>query len=402
MDADVLEKLLCESECTYHDFKREQYKFDKPATDEEKSELLKDILAFANSGAACDAHILIGVEEVKGGMGKVHGIASELRDNDLQQFVNTKTQRPISFLHEIVQCEGKKIGVITIHAQKPPFYLKVDFGKLRKDLVYYRLGSSTRVAAAEELIAWGRTSALNKMHPRLDLAFARIRQPGLLIGGSARNEVARGTTTVLVEKQMLRLQDIPRNEFPGKNPWEQEHQKEYLERLNRFLPRAKLHAPMGLFMRNDGEVAALDVRARLSVANTGAQKIIAQEHYPARPIRRRPQTRPQASYTGFGESDITVAEEDGRWQVEWKIPKLLPGDQLFSDGVFFVFATEPGALQFEVRVLAENLPQPKCDTLVLDVQVTKPKMDTADLFYDLESWAEKYSEFDATKNYSII
>ena len=32
------------------DFKREQYRFDK-ASDEDKSELLKDILAFANTSA---------------------------------------------------------------------------------------------------------------------------------------------------------------------------------------------------------------------------------------------------------------------------------------------------------------------------------------------------------------
>jgi hypothetical protein len=46
---DVLfERLLYEEESPTLDFKREQYRFSK-ASDDEKSELLKDILGFANA-----------------------------------------------------------------------------------------------------------------------------------------------------------------------------------------------------------------------------------------------------------------------------------------------------------------------------------------------------------------
>jgi hypothetical protein len=48
MDAATIEKLLFRGESEILDFKSQQYRFEK-ASDEEKSELLKDIMAFANA-----------------------------------------------------------------------------------------------------------------------------------------------------------------------------------------------------------------------------------------------------------------------------------------------------------------------------------------------------------------
>jgi predicted HTH transcriptional regulator len=67
-----MEELLNEEEGSTLDFKLEQYPFQK-ASDEEKSELLKDILAFSNAWRRADAYILIGVQEVKGGRSIVKG-----------------------------------------------------------------------------------------------------------------------------------------------------------------------------------------------------------------------------------------------------------------------------------------------------------------------------------------
>jgi hypothetical protein len=50
----LLERLLNEAESTALDFKQSQYPFEN-ASKEQKSELLKDILAFANSWRRTDA-----------------------------------------------------------------------------------------------------------------------------------------------------------------------------------------------------------------------------------------------------------------------------------------------------------------------------------------------------------
>lgn len=61
----LIDELIYEEESATLDFKSKQYLFDG-ANDYEKSELLKDILAFANAWRRTDAYILIGIEEVKG------------------------------------------------------------------------------------------------------------------------------------------------------------------------------------------------------------------------------------------------------------------------------------------------------------------------------------------------
>src|SRR4051794_8375989 len=104
VDAQLFEELLYQEEGSSLDFKRDQYPF-AGKTDEQKSELLKDILAFANSWRQGDAYILIGVDEVKGGRSIPVGISSHahIDDASLQQFVNHKTNRPISFSYKAFQ-----------------------------------------------------------------------------------------------------------------------------------------------------------------------------------------------------------------------------------------------------------------------------------------------------------
>src|SRR5215213_7912667 len=130
MNENLMEELLNEDEGPALDFKRDQYPFDG-ATDEQKSELLKDILAFANAWRRTDAYILIGVEDVKGGRSKVVGAASHPDDATLQQFVNSKTQRPLTFSYEVFAFEGVQVGVIQVPLQERPVFLRQDFGKLK-------------------------------------------------------------------------------------------------------------------------------------------------------------------------------------------------------------------------------------------------------------------------------
>src|SRR5690242_15315609 len=56
----LLDQLLHEEESATLDFKRDQYPF-TTASDEQKSELLKDLLALANAWRRTTAYILVGV-----------------------------------------------------------------------------------------------------------------------------------------------------------------------------------------------------------------------------------------------------------------------------------------------------------------------------------------------------
>ncbi|MDD5139231.1 MAG: ATP-binding protein [Verrucomicrobiales bacterium] len=149
-----LTALLHRSESETLDFKSKQYPF---SSDEEKSELLKDILAFGNAWKDSDGYILIGVEEEHGRMKHLCGAEITLRDSDLQQFVNSKTNRPISFRIEVRQHEGVNLTVIQIDkAQQRPIFLTKNFGRLKSNTVYIRRGSSTDEAAPDEIADMGR------------------------------------------------------------------------------------------------------------------------------------------------------------------------------------------------------------------------------------------------------
>lgn len=110
MNDGLFERLPYEEESTTLDFKKEQYRFVR-ASDEDKSELLRDILGFANAWRRSEAYILVGVEDVRGGRGNVVGISpiDHLDDHSLQQFVNNLTNRPVRFHYEALGFEDLHI-----------------------------------------------------------------------------------------------------------------------------------------------------------------------------------------------------------------------------------------------------------------------------------------------------
>jgi hypothetical protein len=186
MDVSLFELLLHEEERKTLDFKRDQYPFVKARLDD-KAELLKDLLGFANALRRTDAYILIGVEDIRGGRANVVGITEHLQDHSLQQFVAHNTNRTLHFHYEAFTFEGKNVGIIRIDiAQDRPLSLVRDIGQLRKGEVYLRRGSCTdptKPATADEIALMGRVAALGLRRSELAVQFADV-QSGHPIGTS--------------------------------------------------------------------------------------------------------------------------------------------------------------------------------------------------------------------------
>jgi len=168
----LIESLLNEDESASLDFKRDQYAFEG-APDAVKGELLKDILAFANSWRRSGAYILIGVNEVRGGRSTPVGVQEYLDDARLQQFVSSKTNRPVDFSYEAVSVDQMQIGVVHISLQERPLYLEKDFGRLSRHVVYVRRGSSTAIASPDEVSKMRDAPNVVMRKPRLSLC-ARV------------------------------------------------------------------------------------------------------------------------------------------------------------------------------------------------------------------------------------
>lgn len=200
-----LKLLLNETESSSLDFKQVQYKF-IGAEDEEKGELLKDILAFANFFRRTDAYILTGVTEDK----EIIGITEDIDDAQLQQFVNSKTQRQVHFLYYAVQCDHKKVGVIHIPIQPRPLYLLKDFGRLKKGAVYLRRGSSTSEATPDEIAQMGSQFESNQeFKPSLEVLFGNGLQAFKIRTSSLKRIMTDKVTLLDAYKKKYPLLEIP-------------------------------------------------------------------------------------------------------------------------------------------------------------------------------------------------
>ena len=149
---DLLTKLRYKSEGTDIDFKSAQYRF-IGGSDEDKSEMLKDILAIANAWRDGPGYILLGFREHRPHPAIVVGISESFDDAKIQQFVHGKVNPKLTFKYEEHLYQGKSVAIITIPKQKRAFYLAHAFGKLKSNVVYVRRGSSTDEATPPEVAA---------------------------------------------------------------------------------------------------------------------------------------------------------------------------------------------------------------------------------------------------------
>lgn len=369
MKPEILERLLHESECTYLDFKQAQYAF-SGASDEVKSELLKDVLAFANADNSNDRYILIGVEEVKGGRAKVVGVSSHLNDSDLQQFVASKTNRPVKFSYEVVPCDGHLVGVLNIPVQERYFFLKNDFGKLRKNIIYYRLGSSTRDANPDEIIRWGQQAAVKNSEPAFDLQFALIKRP-TVIGGSQMTKEA-GANLAVRTRYAAPVSGVEIAKLcPDSKKLGFVREADYWMGFAKFLQAALFFAPVGLALKNIGEITAQDVRIEVISKTKAKLLILGDAGYPIRPLHTSKLRSGgiYASHTKFKQEDILVTQESDEFKICWNIPKALPHLPICSTGMFYVSAQESCSIEFNCTIFSENLKRPIQKTLELSVEL---------------------------------
>ncbi|MDV2995922.1 MAG: hypothetical protein N4J56_005576 [Chroococcidiopsis sp. SAG 2025] len=77
--------------------------------------------------------------------------------------MNSKTQHPIEFSYRVYPFEGRQIGIITIPMQKRPVSVDKDYGKLRRNIVYVRRGSSTAEAKPDEIVSMGAVAVVENL-----------------------------------------------------------------------------------------------------------------------------------------------------------------------------------------------------------------------------------------------
>ncbi len=373
MTNELFESLLFEEEGTTIDFKKEQYRFVK-ASDEEKSELLKDILGFANAWRRSKTYILIGVEEVRGGKSNVIGIdaSDHLDDHALQQFVNSLVNTPVRFQYRAFTHQGKNVGIFVIdEGQQRPIHLRKNYGKLRKDEVYIRYGSSTepRPATPSEIAQMGKD--MPRERAELLVEFAEVdRDYAIGVGVQLQCEFC----------SLPEVKDIPKLPGPYQGPFGirtdflHQHNANYYHELAEYEFMTRLCRPVRLAVKNIGEAAAKNVRVELVVPM--GIGLLAVEDLPEKPKKEEmPGERALRGIRSVHQrrdpGEVDIDRNHDRFRIEIDCKDLQPGRRVRTDR-FYIGAGESGDYPLQGQVFADNLPTPQEFTLTVtaDVQHT--------------------------------
>lgn len=373
----LIESLLYQCEGTAIDFKSKQYLFDK-ATEDQKSELLKDVLAFANSWRQSDAYIVIGVKAVIGGRHNPLDIVEHFDDAQLQQFINSKINRPIEMIYEVHCYEGNRIGVIKIAKQERPFYAIKDYGKVKKGLVYYRLGSSTAIASPDDIARMGREIVPGVLLPNMSLQFA---------DHATRKELGREIRlrSVIFSQP---LQPIPRMEQPktmlGKfvmpSSLHEQVNPEYWREKEVFIRLRGLLQPVALVIQNQSSILAEQVR--VEIKGSLADGIHVTDELPDEPAyyhvdmvsRIRPFWQKQQSM-------LEVKSYVDQWSVTLRFGDVQPKSSVWLDQPFYLGSMNLEHLELDALIFANNLPEPQKVKLLIEFMITKkPGLTVSELY----------------------
>lgn len=368
MNQAILEGLLYQNESDTLDFKVAQYPFDK-ATNEQKGELLKDILAFANAWRQSDAYILIGVEEVKGGRSIVRGIGSHLLNRNLQQFVHSRTNRPVSFGYSIEILDGMEVGVISVPLQDRPVFLRRDFGNLKANVVYIRRGDTTGEADPDEVFRMGSSSAPLAGQPLLELD---------LVEPDARKKLGtrvqlESTSVELPPKKLIPLfgSGSPLTDPPLSN-------RDYYFELAQFARDTTFLCPLGIAVTNASTTCAEGVIVTMQIESDGL--VIADEaHLPREPEKSLivPLSRQMRH---IPEPTVRVVTLPGGFEVRAEIGTIQAGRTEWSTDVFYVGARENQDTEASATISANNLRVPISAVLKISVKAISRPLDPHDLY----------------------
>ena len=372
MNEEVLESLLYQPEGQFLDFKEAQYRF-VGASKTDRSELLKDVLAFANSWRLTPAYVLIGVREVKGGRSQVVGVVDHLEDADLHQFVNSKTQRSVDFSYERFRTDGVEIGIIKIPLQERPIYARKAFGKVQAGVVYIRDGSSTRQATPDKVAKMGDHQSVEAT-PHLELSWADVDKRAAVL--SPYHADTRFLSPPL-PRDTFRLPEQGAGFMPliGPRP-NPEFSREVIDYA--FLKAC--FVPLGLLLHNDSRTAAKRVRFIGSIPK--AEGIVIEEYIdplPSKEISDYLTPDILDSFSRSDETEVILRELPDRWEITVSFGDIRPRDSIYTDAPFWIGTAVSRAVELKGRLLAANLPEPIPCSLEVQFQVETRPMEQADV-----------------------
>lgn len=363
----LLDTLRNKCESVDIDFKSTQYRFAR-GTKDEKSEILKDILAMANARRGETAYILLGLKEQRPHPALVVGITESIDDASLQQFVYSKVMPKLIFNYEEHLYENKTIGVIVIPKQERPFFLKDNFGPLQKNVVYVRRGSSTVEATPIEICEM-------KLEDKKQ-GDARV---NLKILSKGNHELAQKYERCFWQFKE-KIPDFDVSDLASYNTQNRTNQKrssyvnkDYYREYGEFMRIRDSNLPIKFVLVNNSSFQISNIKVEIYIDSLASQKVawLVHNDLPQKPRQIRatilekifsndsvamPNARPtsnECNISGFKKCEI-------------RVDSLLPGET--KETITFAIVPEsPGRLQLRLCVLATELSTPIVINRLLEI-----------------------------------
>jgi hypothetical protein len=376
MESDIalFEKLLKEESSDMLFFRPRGYQF-QGASNVEKSELLRDIIGFANAWRRADAYIITGVKEVKNGENEILGIIDHLNFDEIQEFVNSKTQNPIQFSYNALTVNRKKIGMIHIPLQSRPFFLQNDYVNLKKYVVYVHRGESVVEAGPDEVTKMKISDSQKKFEqPSFALEFAHSNKKSSI--GSRIN-----LKTFLIEVPQEDLipdfnEDLMVNPLSatGKTLTPTEINKNYYRELIDHYQQMGSVSLIDFCIHNNSDVDSENVRLAFSVGDKEGI-IFFMEEFELIPKPRKYKWE-GSHIENFLEitPGLKIEKKSSEWQIGLFLGQIPPKQKLFTTSGLYVGAKKNVVLDIDVNLLADNLFEPLVFPLIIDIKTQMKKL----------------------------
>lgn len=372
---ELIECLLHESESNSLDFKSEQYRF-VGANDNDKSELMKDILAFANSWRRDDAYILIGVKEEKRDRHSIIGISCQLEDAHLQQFINSKSQRPIEFSYLSTVFEGKPIGIIHIPVQRErPFYLRENYGKLEKEKVYVRRGSSTAIATPDEISKMGSQRNSRSLTPDQLTTF--------LVQGNYDEVITKEVSCNVVNVTIPKNEELPdcggHSSFSSFNYFHRDN-KEYFRQLAQYIKVVNAVRRFKLAIKNDGTAPASAVKVIIEIDDSENNSIaVCADDFPDTPDEKEFDIGVPTIRHPMEKPDIVCKTTPSGWQFAFYFGKVHAKDKVVTKDSFYLGSYASHTVCLKVKIFTDDFSEPREEELRVAFVATERILSVGDL-----------------------
>ncbi|MDH0427545.1 transcriptional regulator [Stutzerimonas xanthomarina] len=360
---ELLSRLRYRSEGPDIDFKSAQYRFNG-GSEADKAEMLKDILAIANSWREGAGYILLGFKDNRPHPAEVVGIQDSIDDSRIQQFVNSKVKPKLTFSYEEHLYEGMTVGVITIPKQKRPFYLTNAYGRLKSNVVYVRRGSSTDEAEPPEATAM----AINddgRKELKLDLSVL-----------TPQNEPLPSTFAHKYLRFTEAFPDYVRARQPigpfGLGAYSalerdnRDYWREYAEYVR--VDEALIEMQFVLVNRSSAQLSNAKLEVFVDVVDAQSVEMLPGCDLPEKPESEWRLTDHITTVQDVMARHNPALQIDGRGPTQAchiRIGSLLPGEQGRSETLALI-PHAPGTFRLRLRILGSELPEPLEQELVIE------------------------------------